>query len=873
MALTSKQKFELKKLVKELSRYRGRHTELVSVYVPKGYDMNKIINHLSQEQSTAENIKSKSTRKNVIDALEKMIQHLKVYKKTPENGLAVFSGNVAEREGQSDVQVWSVEPPVHLNQRLYRCDKEFVLEPLDMMLEHKNVYGLVVMDRRDANIALLKGKTIVPLTKTHSQVPGKFRAGGQCISPDSLVQLSDGSIPKIKTVHNPNIVKSVMIKDSFTINDSNITDKWNAKKKQIYKIITKNPRLEVQSSKDHIFFVAASNGLIEKPAEELKKGDHLIMPEKINIKGKTHRLNSKKYYNSFIISKKGQKLLKQKRQKKKLFQRQLAKKINVAQTTISSYELGKLNAKREQLKKICNALDINFKDFIKNNTRPFLYKKIKLPIKLNEKFAQFLGYLIGDGCIEKDRITFFEQYRDLALSYQKKFSKLFEMDLSYRFRKNKNYHQIRFTSRPLVRLIQNEFPEIKKSLDSEIPQKILQSNNEIIASFLKGIFDAEGYVSTRKQVALGINNKRLVQQLQLALLRFSIIGSMHEYDNKVNIHSNNPRFTLDITEKKSLKLFKKFIGFTSKKKSEKLKSIIKNKSGKSNIRQIVVSGRKIKKIIENAGYNLQLFPKVNCFFRNERMMGKQTFKNSILSNIKDEKLFKQLEEIYHYSILPVKIHEIEKRKKPTKMVDISVKNQNFIANGLIVHNSAQRFARIREGAAKRHYKKVADYVKNEFLKNKNLKGIIVGGPGPTKEDFVEGGYLTGDLKKKVIAVKDLSYTGDFGLQELVDKSQDVLAKEEIAFEKKLMGNFFEILSKNPGKVSYGEKEVMKNLKLGAVDILLLSEVLEDEKVEEFENESEKVGTNVEIISTETREGAQLKDIGKIAAILRYEVQQ
>ncbi|MBD3355499.1 peptide chain release factor 1, partial [Candidatus Woesearchaeota archaeon] len=126
MALTSKQKFELKKLVKKLSQYRGRHTELVSVYVPKGYDMNKIINHLSQEQSTAENIKSKSTRKNVIDALEKMIQHLKVYKKTPENGLAVFSGNVAEREGQSDVQVWSVEPPVHLNQRLYRCDKEFV---------------------------------------------------------------------------------------------------------------------------------------------------------------------------------------------------------------------------------------------------------------------------------------------------------------------------------------------------------------------------------------------------------------------------------------------------------------------------------------------------------------------------------------------------------------------------------------------------------------------------------------------------------------------------------------------------------------------------------------------------------------------------
>ena len=73
------------------------------------------------------NIKSTSTRKNVVDALEKMIQHLRLFKKTPEHGLCVFSGNVAEREGQSDVKVWSVEPPVPLKTRIYRCDKEFVL--------------------------------------------------------------------------------------------------------------------------------------------------------------------------------------------------------------------------------------------------------------------------------------------------------------------------------------------------------------------------------------------------------------------------------------------------------------------------------------------------------------------------------------------------------------------------------------------------------------------------------------------------------------------------------------------------------------------------------------------------------------------------
>jgi peptide chain release factor subunit 1 len=364
MALTEKQKHELKKFIKELEVHRGRHTELVSVYVPAGYDMNKIINHLSQEQGTATNIKSASTRKNVITALEKMVQHLRLFKQTPKHGLAVFSGNVSEREGQEDFQVWSIEPPVPLKTRIYRCDKEFQLDLLRDMLETKEAYGLVVIDRRDANIALLKGKTIVPLTKTHSEVPGKFKAGGQ---------------------------------------------------------------------------------------------------------------------------------------------------------------------------------------------------------------------------------------------------------------------------------------------------------------------------------------------------------------------------------------------------------------------------------------------------------------------------------------------------------------------------SAQRFHRLIEGAAKDHYRKVAEYMKEQFLGLKGLKGIIVGGPGPTKHDFIELGNITSELKQKIIAVKDLSYTGDFGLQELLDKSQDVLAQEEVADEKKVMAKFFDVLSKQPGMASYGEQEVMKNLKMGAVDTLLLSEDLEDKKIDEFEKEAESVGTTVKIISTETREGVQLRDIGKIAAILRYEV--
>src|SRR3989344_9393813 len=179
MILTSHQKYHLKKFINELDSHSARHTEFVTVYVPQGYDLNKIMNHLAQEQGTATNIKSAQTRNNVIDAIERMMQRLKLVGRTPPNGLAIFSGNVASREGASDVKVWDIEPPIPIKTRIYRCDKNFQLDILRDMLDVKEIYGLVVLDARDATIAQLKGKTIIPMMKTHSHVPGKMKAGGQ----------------------------------------------------------------------------------------------------------------------------------------------------------------------------------------------------------------------------------------------------------------------------------------------------------------------------------------------------------------------------------------------------------------------------------------------------------------------------------------------------------------------------------------------------------------------------------------------------------------------------------------------------------------------------------------------------------------------
>jgi hypothetical protein len=297
-----------------------------------------------------------------------------------------------------------------------------------------------------------------------------------------------------------------------------------------------------------------------------------------------------------------------------------------------------------------------------------------------------------------------------------------------------------------------------------------------------------------------------------------------------------------------------------------------NHSERSTTRQLLASGRTVRKIVESSEENLQLFPKVTNFFINQRNMSKEVFKLSVLTQARSNKLmYKQLLKFYKQPFVPAIITSITPLRQPINMVDISVEHENFIANGIITHNSAHRYERLREGAALDFYKRLAEHVKEEFFGNKNLKGILLGGPGPTKYDFME--HIRADLRNKIIAVRDLSYTSEFGLQELLDKCQDVLAQEDIASEKKILGKFFEFLSTKPGMVSYGEAEVKQVLEMGAVDVLLLSEELEEKKIEKFEKLAKQFSTRVEIISTETREGAQLRDFGKIAAILRYEVNQ
>ena len=166
--------YEFQRKLRSLEKLKGDGTQLISLYIQPETNVNEISARLRDEYSQSSNIKSKTTRKNVQSALEKLIQKLKGVSKPPENGVVLFCGNI-----DGKIELYEVIPPEPVPISIYRCDSRFYLDPLKDMTKIKNIIGLFTVDRKESCVALLKGRKVEILDYLTSGIPGKHRQGGQ----------------------------------------------------------------------------------------------------------------------------------------------------------------------------------------------------------------------------------------------------------------------------------------------------------------------------------------------------------------------------------------------------------------------------------------------------------------------------------------------------------------------------------------------------------------------------------------------------------------------------------------------------------------------------------------------------------------------
>jgi peptide chain release factor subunit 1 len=166
-------KHEIEKL--ESRRSFNMSTSLVSLYIPPGTRLSDINSQLRDEYGTATNIKDKNTGKAVQSAISSIMSRMKNLTDPGENGIAIFCGITQSNK----VEYFLIYPPEKVGIKLYVCDYVFHIDHLKDMLESKLRYGLALVARGGATLAIVQGSRLDIVWDEDSFVPGKTRMGGQ----------------------------------------------------------------------------------------------------------------------------------------------------------------------------------------------------------------------------------------------------------------------------------------------------------------------------------------------------------------------------------------------------------------------------------------------------------------------------------------------------------------------------------------------------------------------------------------------------------------------------------------------------------------------------------------------------------------------
>jgi intein/homing endonuclease len=385
--------------------------------------------------------------------------------------------------------------------------------------------------------------------------------------------------------------------------------------------------------------------------------------------------------------------------------------------------------------------------------------KIRLPCKTDKDFCQFLGYFVGDGDIKGNRLVrITDKDRSNLEFYQALAKKVFGIEGKIKF---DGRQRLIFCSAMLAKFLRNF--GIQKSAQRTIPAIIQRTSKKQLASFLRGLFDAEGCVviSTNRGILLASASQDMAQVVQLLLLRFGIHSEIREVWRTVQ-GKRYKIYHLRIHSPASLRLFAKNISFDSRPKLEKLNSLL-NTIGKgwSHLELIPIKKATLYNEIKRELKKVpQIFKtKFDLFATNKKGISRKQFERLIkeLENYNLTELVAKLKMVKNYLWIKV-LKKITIKSDTQYVYDIEIPGpSNYVANGFIVHNC--------QGGP------VQSYIR--WLYNREdcamiLNGYqIAGTPGRILLDT--GRLVFGDLDiKPKMTVKFMDFSAHCGRDDLID---------------------------------------------------------------------------------------------------------
>jgi ribonucleoside-diphosphate reductase alpha chain len=225
------------------------------------------------------------------------------------------------------------------------------------------------------------------------------------------------------------------------------------------------------------------------------------------------------------------------------------------------------------------------------------YREMNLPEKWSEELADYLGWLVGDGCHSpKGFVTIYgnqEDQEEKLPVHQKFLSDLNGGTVPKPAIQANGTVQLRLTRRPLMRFIEGLGFTDSNASEKRVPKTIFEAPTEIQAAFLRGLFDADGCVyksderKGNRYVGLSSQSLGLLRDVQQLLSAFGVMCRIHtvrrsggggfKYTRKdgstTTYRSSSVGYDLRIYGP-STETFSKSIGFGISKKKRKLRALV-----------------------------------------------------------------------------------------------------------------------------------------------------------------------------------------------------------------------------------------------------------------------------------------------------------
>ncbi|WP_087037292.1 LAGLIDADG family homing endonuclease [Thermococcus litoralis] len=438
-------------------------------------------------------------------------------------------------------------------------------------------------------------------------------AAGLCVAPDSLIITENGTweigkltedwIKDIGAIqYSEGIYYAPYLGESFSFSEGKIKKSpmskvWKLKSPRELIMLKTNTGKEVITTPETQLLVFKDGSFKWKKSEDIQQGDYVVTLRKIEVEEKPvyviEMLQDLDELVLYGIKKDVKRLIEKIRKEKSITKRELAKILGVNENMLYHNwvnEGARGNITMKHLKKLVELAEVPLSSIHPREVALQDGKRIRIPKLLDEKLAYFVGLIAGDGDVSRAGWGISVRFSNRSSEMRRKFKELAEYLFGIEAKENAQEDRVpavRFHSKVVAHLLKKlGVPLSPKSEKVDIPPELFAAPKEVLAAYLRGVFDCDGTVVLRKRgssyIELDTTSEKLAKKIQLALLRFGIVSHLRKRNRKGYVSEINGKRVISKHDRWELKVygeniihFAREIGFEHPEKKARLEELVR----------------------------------------------------------------------------------------------------------------------------------------------------------------------------------------------------------------------------------------------------------------------------------------------------------